>query len=61
AYDTLTVPYNDVEGIKAVFEKHGPEIAAVIVEPIAGNMGVIPGTQEFLDTLRQLTTDAGSL
>ncbi|MCV3740059.1 glutamate-1-semialdehyde 2,1-aminomutase [Lentilactobacillus hilgardii] len=61
AYDTLTVPYNDIEGIKDLFAAHGDEIACVIVEPIAGNMGVIPGTADFLKTLRNLTTQAGSL
>lgn len=61
AYDTLTVSYNDIQGIKKVFAAHGKEIACVIVEPIAGNMGVIPGTREFLTTLRELTTQAGAL
>jgi len=61
AYDTLTVAYNDVEGVKSLFKEHGKEIACVIVEPIAGNMGVIPGTQEFLQTLRDETTKSGSL
>ncbi|MFD1123881.1 glutamate-1-semialdehyde 2,1-aminomutase [Lentilactobacillus raoultii] len=61
AYDTLTVDYNDINGIKKVFKTHGNEIACVIVEPIAGNMGVIPGTREFLQTLRELTTESGSL
>lgn len=61
AYDTLTVPYNDVEGVKAVFEANGDDIACAIVEPIAGNMGVIPGTQEFLQTLRDVTTAHGSV
>ncbi|MFC6254016.1 glutamate-1-semialdehyde 2,1-aminomutase [Secundilactobacillus hailunensis] len=61
AYDTLTVAYNDVEGVKSLFKEHGSEIACVIVEPIAGNMGVIPGTQEFLQTLRDETTKSGSL
>lgn len=61
AYDTLTVPYNDIEGIKDLFAAHGDEIDCVIVEPIAGNMGVIPGTADFLKTLRNLTTQAGSL
>lgn len=60
-YDTLTVAYNDVAGIKNVFKAHGDEIACVIVEPIAGNMGVIPGTKEFLQTLRDLTTESHSL
>ncbi|MFD1125070.1 glutamate-1-semialdehyde 2,1-aminomutase [Lentilactobacillus raoultii] len=61
AYDTLTVAYNDIEGIKQVFSAHGEEIAGVIVEPIAGNMGVIPGTADFLQTLRTLTSEAGAL
>ncbi len=47
AYDTLTVPYNDVEGIKAVFEKHGPEIVAVIVEPIAGTWALFQERKNF--------------
>lgn len=61
AYDTLTSPYNDVATIKQIFEKHGDEIACVIVEPVAGNMGVIPGTQDFLQTLRELTQQHGSI
>lgn len=61
AYDTLTSPYNDVDTIKQIFEKHGDEIACIIVEPVAGNMGVIPGTKEFLQTLRDLTKQSGSI
>lgn len=61
ALDTYTVPYNDVAAIKALFAQHGREIACVIVEPVAGNMGVIPGTPEFLKTLRQLTTENDAL
>ncbi|QLL69188.1 glutamate-1-semialdehyde 2,1-aminomutase [Lactobacillus sp. 3B(2020)] len=61
AYDTLTVPYNDVDAVKQLFDAQGDEIAGVIVEPVAGNMGVIPGTQEFLQTLRDETTKHGSL
>lgn len=61
AYDTYTVPYNDVAAISELFANHGDEIACIIVEPVAGNMGVIPGTLEFLKTLRQLTTDNGAL
>lgn len=61
AYDTLTSPYNDVSTIKQIFEKHGDEIACVIVEPVAGNMGVIPGTKEFLQALRDLTQTHGSI
>ncbi len=61
AYDTLTVDYNDVDGVKKIFEAQGNQIACVIVEPIAGNMGVIPATKDFLETLRKLTTKFGSL
>lgn len=61
AADTITVPYNDVEGAKLAFEKLGEEIAAVIVEPVAGNMGVVPPIEGFLEGLRELTTKYGSL
>ena len=61
AYDTLTVAYNDVDGVKKLFADHGDEIACAIVEPVAGNMGVIPGTQDFLQTLRDVTKEHGSL
>lgn len=61
AQNTLTVPYNDLESAKLVFEKFGEEIAAVIVEPVCGNMGVVPPLPGFLEGLRELTTNAGSL
>ncbi|EOC5019597.1 glutamate-1-semialdehyde 2,1-aminomutase [Listeria monocytogenes] len=61
AADTITVPYNDIEGAKLAFEKYGEEIAAVIVEPVAGNMGVVPPIEGFLEGLRALTTKFGSL
>ncbi|ENI9087830.1 glutamate-1-semialdehyde 2,1-aminomutase [Listeria monocytogenes] len=61
AADTITVPYNDIEGAKLAFEKYGEEIAAVIVEPVAGNMGVVPPIEGFLEGLRELTTNYGSL
>ncbi|EMZ7516628.1 glutamate-1-semialdehyde 2,1-aminomutase [Listeria monocytogenes] len=61
AADTITVPYNDIEGAKLAFEKYGEEIAAVIVEPVAGNMGVVPPIEGFLEELRELTTNYGSL
>ncbi|EIT1173670.1 glutamate-1-semialdehyde 2,1-aminomutase [Listeria innocua] len=61
AADTITVPYNDVEGAKLAFEKFGEEIAAVIVEPVAGNMGVVPPIDDFLEGLRELTTEYGAL
>jgi glutamate-1-semialdehyde 2,1-aminomutase len=61
AANTLTVPYNDLESARLAFEQFGSEIAAVIVEPIAGNMGVVPPVEGFLEGLRNLTAAAGSL
>lgn len=61
AADTITVPYNDLEGAKLAFEKFGEEIAAIIVEPVAGNMGVVPPIDGFLEGLRELTTEYGAL
>lgn len=61
AEQTLTLPYNDVEAIRDVFHRFGSEIAGVIVEPIAGNMGCIPPVSGFLEELRTQTTLHGSL
>ncbi|MHA7962522.1 glutamate-1-semialdehyde 2,1-aminomutase [Paenibacillus sp. CAU 1782] len=61
ASGTITVPYNDLESVKLAFQKFGEEIACVIVEPIAGNMGVVPPQPGFLEGLRSLTTQYGSL
>ncbi|OKP76341.1 MULTISPECIES: glutamate-1-semialdehyde 2,1-aminomutase [Paenibacillus] len=61
AMNTITVPYNDLEGVKIAFERFGNEIAAVIVEPIAGNMGVVPPLPGFLEGLRKVTTGYGAL
>ena len=61
AADTLTIPYNDIDAIKALFEKEGHAIAAVIVEPVAGNMGCVPPVPGFLETLRELTKAHGAL
>ena len=61
ALNTITVPYNDLESVKIAFERYGEEIAGVIVEPIAGNMGVVPPLPGFLEGLRSLTTEYGSL
>ncbi len=58
---TLTVPYNDSAAIRAVFAARGREIAAVIVEPVAGNMGVVPPAPGFLETVREVSTAAGAL
>ncbi len=58
---TLLAPYNDINAVRAVFAEHGRRIAAVIVEPVAGNMGVVPPDGQFLRTLRQLCTKHGSV
>ena len=61
AATTVVAGYNDVEGIAATFREYGERIAAVIVEPIAGNMGVVLPQKDFLPTLRKLTHQYGSL
>ncbi|TDL34399.1 glutamate-1-semialdehyde-2,1-aminomutase [Jeotgalibacillus sp. S-D1] len=61
AKNTITVPYNDFESIQYVFKEFGKDIAAVIVEPVAGNMGVVPPVEGFLEELRSLTEDYESL
>ncbi|WP_026569788.1 MULTISPECIES: glutamate-1-semialdehyde 2,1-aminomutase [Sediminibacillus] len=61
AQNTITVPYNDTESVRYVFEQFGDDLAAVIVEPVSGNMGVVPPQGNFLQDLRQLTEDNGTL
>ncbi len=61
AKNTITVPYNDLEGVKYAFEQYGKDIAGVIVEPVAGNMGVVPPQPGFLQGLRDLTSEHGAL
>lgn len=61
AKNTITVPYNDLDGVKTAFEKFGEDIAAIIVEPIAGNMGVVPPLPGFLEGLREMTEQYGAL
>jgi glutamate-1-semialdehyde 2,1-aminomutase len=58
---TFVLPYNDSEAVKKLFEEKGSQIAAVIVEPVAGNMGVVPPKEEFLKTLREETQKYGAL
>ncbi len=58
---TLTVPYNDLDAVRALLEADGREVAAVIVEPVAGNMGVVPPAPGFLAGLRELTRRHGVL
>jgi len=61
AKNTITVPYNDFESIRYVFKEFGDDIAALIVEPVAGNMGVVPPVEGFLEELRSLTSNHGAL
>ncbi len=61
ASHTVSVPLNDLEAVKTAFERHAGEIAAVIVEPIPANAGVIPQGKPFLEGLRRLTEEHGSL
>jgi glutamate-1-semialdehyde 2,1-aminomutase len=61
AKHTLTLPFNNMKGIETAFERLGEEIAAVIVEPVPGNMGVIEPDLTFLKRLRQLTSERGAL
>ena len=58
---TISVPYNDEESVEEVFREEGDEIAAVILEPVAANMGVVPPKDGFLSFLRKITEDHGSL
>lgn len=61
AKNTITVPYNDLEAVKYAFEEFGDDIAAVIVEPVSGNMGVIPPINNFLQGLRDITKENDAL
>jgi len=61
ARHTISLPFNSLESVSQAFNKFGPEIAAVIVEPVPGNMGVINPDQAFLKGLRELTNEYGAL
>jgi glutamate-1-semialdehyde 2,1-aminomutase len=59
--ETLVTPYNDLDALATLFERQGGEIAAVVVEPVAGNMGVVPPAQRFLSGLSKLCRENGAL
>jgi glutamate-1-semialdehyde 2,1-aminomutase len=61
AAETVTIPYNDIGALESAFGAHKGEFAAVIVEPVAGNMGVVPPKEGFLEAVRSLCTKDGSL
>jgi glutamate-1-semialdehyde 2,1-aminomutase len=61
AADTVVCPYNDVDAAAAAVERYGEGLAAVLVEPVAGNMGVVPPEQGFLEALRALCDASGAL
>jgi len=61
ARDTVTAPFNDLDALEGVFGEHGKNIAAVIVEPVPGNMGVVPPVEGFLPGLIELTRKNGAL
>jgi glutamate-1-semialdehyde 2,1-aminomutase len=58
---TLALPYNDLESVEAAFVKHPDEIAAIILEPVVGNAGCIPPAPGYLQALREMTSDHGTL
>jgi glutamate-1-semialdehyde 2,1-aminomutase len=59
--DTVSVPYNDFDAVKNLFMQRGKEIACVVIEPVAGNMGLVPPIQGFLSFLRDITRENGAL
>ena len=59
--DTLTAPFNDLAAVEALFEANREQIAAVILEPVAGNMGVVPPGEGYLAGLREITQREGAL
>ncbi|MDT7809778.1 MAG: glutamate-semialdehyde -aminomutase [Acidobacteriota bacterium] len=61
ARDTITAPFNDTHALQQVFDEHGAGIAAVIVEPVVGNMGCVPPREGYLQALREVTSRHGAL
>ena len=58
---TLVCRYNDLEAVRQIFKNEGHEIAAVIVETISGNMGLVKGKKEFIELLREVCTEYGAV
>ncbi len=61
AKDTITLKFNDIDALKALFAEHGQKIAAVIIEPVVGNMGVVIPKPGFLESIRDITRQYGAL
>jgi glutamate-1-semialdehyde 2,1-aminomutase len=61
AKHTLTLPFNDIAKLKALFDTRGNEIACAIIEPVVGNMGLVPPVPGYLETLREVTEKSGAL
>ena len=61
AADTIVLPYNDIDAVAAAVARYGEGLAAILVEPVAGNMGVVPPVPGFLEALRALCDASGAL